>query len=236
LLYRLPKLELDPKVLQALASDGPDAKGTVASAEVKVVVHVVGGGLVTRRRTEALTCILPPRTDGCEIIPLIEQDGDKVVEQLSNADVVHFDCHGHANPPLLRTGATSVPELQLTLPLVEGSLCKVRTGCLVFSNACESDAPELSFGKDRSFGRAFYTKGAGAFLGTLGKVPEGLAFEFADAFYRSLTGAAGGDVGEAFRVARDAMSQHSVIVYALYGNPLKMPFFPLRVSPGLLSC
>jgi hypothetical protein len=105
----------------------------------------------------------------------------------------------------------------------------------VFANACESDAPEFTFEQDRSFGRAFYTKGAAAFLGTLGKVPEGPAFEFADAFYEALVGAAGGDVGEAFRVARDKMKVHPGVVYALYGNPLKMPTFRLRVCPEHLS-
>src|SRR5262249_35158680 len=152
--------------------------------------------------------------------PFVRQFGDVVADGLGDADLVHFDCHGHASDPIrLRTSDDDSPLLQLTLAMVEGGKSLRRGRCVVFANACESDAPDLSLGQGRSFGWAFFTKGAVCFLGTLGKIPEKEALDFAERFYRALAGDADGNVEQAFQVARDAKEHPPVLVYCLYGNP-----------------
>jgi hypothetical protein len=116
LLYRLPKLnhDLDPPDLLAAPATGLDQSPVPRGFHV---IHVVGGG-VGKERCGALSKILPGPEEGCQVRVLTGLNGDEVVVQLGDAVVIHFDCHGHANPPRLRTRADSIPELQLNLSLV----------------------------------------------------------------------------------------------------------------------
>ena len=155
----------------------------------------------------------------------------EILKAISDATVIHFDCHGFRDHParLQTTALTNDKYLQLTLDAVEGKSLCLQRGCLVFANACESNAPSFGLGEARSFGWAFYTKGAGAFIGTLGTVPSKAAFAFVDRFYRALAGQAFGDVGLAFQLAHNDGEMPVRLMYCIYGNPSVLPKFIMRI-------
>ena len=225
LLFRLPRV-LDDEGDEPVPVDDTGPSGPLR------IVHVIGGGLgggYAATRQLLFDDLVPPPERLYECSTLVDCSTSVVLKAVADATLVHFDCHGHRDsPPRLQMTSKTDKYRQLTLDIVQSNKLSLRAGCLVFANACESNAPAFGLSEVRSFGWAFYAKGAGAFIGTLGTVPAKAAFAFADRFYRELAGRAYGEVGRAYWLSIADPDTPARLMYCIYGNPNVLRRFFLR--------
>lgn len=158
-----------------------------------------------------------------------------VRENVREFDILHFAGHaevdGQGSGWLLSDGRFTAEDV---LRLTGGRAFP----SLVFANACGSGRSTRREGATEtwSLARAFISAGVRHFIGTHWEVPDVVASDFAEHFYRGLC--AGLSVGAAVRQARTAAAQThgegSVLwaAYCLYGDPHHVYFPEARLSVG----
>ncbi|MER5474937.1 CHAT domain-containing protein [Streptomyces sp. NPDC002685] len=161
--------------------------------------------------------------DGLEEFPTIDN-----LEEMQEADIVHFTCHGgtdrNGGGPCLQLNPYDTLTGDIDTATVEAMVFG-SPGPLVFGNACSSAAvaPDADVGPPltRGLGMVFFNRGASAFIGSIAPVSKATAVGFAGTFYQHLLGD-GLPVGEALRLTkREAKggSDPSWLFYCLYGSP-----------------
>jgi len=145
-------------------------------------------------------------------------------------DVLHIACHGESDQAQIDDARLIIGDRQTvrhgTQPIAIDALTVQQTaklaqrGPLVFLNACQSGREGQSLTRLGGWPAAFWTAGAGAFVGTSWSVYEKPATAFASAFYDALLG--GATLGSATTAARAAAKQlgdASWLAYLVYGDP-----------------
>jgi len=157
---------------------------------------------------------------GCQVTPLPQPTIQDVIKAAPQNDILHFTCHGrHDNQGssfYLSLGTDILRRLQ---PEQVPSF-RLKSGSIVFANACSSGQPLLTFREFVSFGWKFYSIGAAIFIGTLGPVPVAAAFELAERFYHFFL-VEGLTAGSALRAAKEQVGGKRRnpfgVLYCLYG-------------------
>jgi hypothetical protein len=135
---------------------------------------------------------------------------------------LHFIGHGRYNPDkpdesvLVLGGEALEPD-----DLSGRRLNFGRDQPLVFLNACEVGQVGYSLTRLGGWAPAFLRAGASVFIGSMFRVTDTLAADFAEAFYKELVG--GAPVSQAVRQARAAIKSDtdpSWLGYSLYAHPL----------------
>jgi hypothetical protein len=212
-LARVPKI---PDRDAFLTSD--EAVERYASPHLHKIVNIIGGGL----RLSVIEDIksLFAESEAGILAEVVEKGTlDEVLQAMADADLVHFTCHGHAEPHHCMQLADEHPSpISCLTPINIRNFPKI-TDSIVFANACKSTIPTSFLGELRSFGWEFYKKGAAAYIGTLGLVPTDCAVVFAKRFYEKLL--AGYTVGESLHYARLTARQENPfwLLYTLVGDP-----------------
>jgi len=215
-LARVPKI---PGRGAFSASDGTVQRDP-GITRLRKVVNVIGGrlgsaDLITRVR--ALFVALAAGVS-IEIAAVERATVAEVFRSVAGADLVHFTCHGYADPrPMLQLADDQSLTHSLTPVNLRG--LPNLAGSVVFANACTSAAVGSFLGELRSFGWEFYKKGAAAYIGTLSLVPAEYAVAFAERFYERLLN--GETVGQALHHAKAGAERESPfwLLYTLYGDP-----------------
>ncbi len=180
---------------------------------VNRIVNIVGGDLPNTEADRARTLF--------KVEPIKEQSIGAIFKEFENADLVHFTCHGHLEPACLQVSKNKMRTQNLLITTVQE--LPIDPGCLIFANACSSNAPLISFGKFTTFGLEFYLKGAGIYIGTLGAVPIKYAIEFAESVYKELFNENDNiTIGEAMAKAKaNAANKRNLfwLLYTIYGDP-----------------
>jgi hypothetical protein len=149
--------------------------------------------------------------------PLVQTTWETLSRRASEADILHFLCHGRGQPYHLSYGAGVGQKLYPGQAQDLG----LRYGTVVFANACNSGVAQLMLAQFQSFGSEFYVAGARPFIGTLGPVPEEEAIGFAQLFYEGFA-VQGLSAGQAMRRARQETRRRCHVpiwlFYSLYGN------------------
>ena len=195
---------------------------------IRKIVNVIGAGIdrdVAERATALFTtCSPPPDTE--VVVVSGEETADPVdalYEHLPTADLVHFTCHGEAGPAGVYLRLAKKESSGNNFMVTSLAAGDVKTGCIVFANACSSFRSTRSIRDWVSFGPRFCMSGANAFIGTLDLVPDYPAVLFAEALYRDFfTGVA---IGEALWRTKcqpltiDGATSLAPLLYSLWGNP-----------------
>ena len=213
--FRLPRVRRVPEESSGLAESEEKPTENSNSGDGNRIVHVIGGDLSAEvvRKSDAH---FEKRDESLNLVRLKRKKVATVVQELANATLVHFTCHGHTDPLRLQVSDSDGQAFNLTITTM--GMVEVKDGCTVFANACNSGVAELIFGEFNSFGWEFYRKGADAFIGTLGTVPIDNALEFAQLFYDSLF--ENNDVCMAFGAAIEGTEGPIRLLYCFLGNPL----------------
>lgn len=145
-------------------------------------------------------------------------------------DVLHIACHGQSDQQKIDDARLIIGDRQTirhgVQPIAIDALTVQQTaklatrGPLVFLNACQSGREGQSLTRLGGWPAAFWTAGAGAFVGTSWSVYEKPAAVFASAFYDALLD--GATLGAAAAKARSAAKQlgdASWLAYLVYGDP-----------------
>lgn len=149
-----------------------------------------------------------------------------------NADILHFACHGVANPDsiwdagLLMQGKMQggqYKEDKLMSSEVEG-YANLRDeespGPVVVLNACQIGRTGYNLTGTGGFARAFMKKGAGAFIGTHWSIGDLSALEFSKTLYEQLLD--GKNMMTAVNAARKAAKNNEEVTwlaYVVYADP-----------------
>ncbi|UFH60360.1 DUF7379 domain-containing protein [Sulfurovum mangrovi] len=170
----------------------------------------------------------------CKAQPIKPDKRDVVTAMMQpdNFDILHFACHGTANPNsiwdagLLMQGkmqGNTYKEEKLLSSEVEG-YAKLQhdgsPGPLVFLNACQIGRTGYSLTGTGGFARAFMKQGAGAFIGTHWSIGDNSALEFTKTFYTQLK--EGKNMMSAVTAARKAAKNNQEVTwlsYVIYADP-----------------
>lgn len=155
------------------------------------------------------------------------------IEMPGRFDILHFACHGLANPNLIwdsgllmegkmKNGSyrqdnllSSQVEAFADLQEPDGS-----GGPLVFLNACQVGRQGYSLAGTGGFAKAFVKSGAGAFISTHWSVGDSSALDFSKTLYKQLLD--GKNMMTAVAAARKAaknMEEMTWLSYVVYGDP-----------------
>jgi hypothetical protein len=152
--------------------------------------------------------------------------------QPGNFDILHFACHGVANPDLIwNAGLLMQGKMQgsyfkqekLMSSEVDG-YANLRNeeypGPVVVLNACQIGRSGYSLTGTGGFARAFMKKGAGAFIGTHWSIGDLSALEFSKTLYKQLLD--GKNMMNAVTAARMAAKNNEEVTwlaYVVYADP-----------------
>lgn len=185
------------------------------------ITNVIGGHFrddTTAQKARELFRALP----GVVVTRLIEETLADLVKVLPETDLLHLTCHGSVTHPMLEISGQSTDYMNLNLDVVQN--LPVKAGCFIFANACYSNSAVSVFKILTSFGWEFYKDGAGIYIGTLAKIPEFYAGEFAHQFYQAMFAGNGSTVGQVLREVKLRMSSEQNIhwlMYSMYGDPIR---------------
>lgn len=226
-LFRLPRIKIYSKEKQKRDKTKDISSALKMAGSSNTILHVIGGNLTGDRMRKSDEHF--QRRD--KSIKLVRLEREKVADLAKNickATIVHFTCHGHADPLRLQVSETDNQVFNLTIQAME--VIDVKEGGIVFVNACNSGATEIIFDEFTNFGWEFYKKGTAAFIGTLGTVPIDGALQFAQLFYdRFFTK---GDLCKAFTKARESTTGPVRLLYCIYANPLSLSKIQLGMWEG----
>ncbi|MBI2204742.1 MAG: CHAT domain-containing protein [Candidatus Rokubacteria bacterium] len=146
-------------------------------------------------------------------------------------DVLHVSCHGETSMAKMdetalvltdeRSAGGDVSRVKVDATTLSGAARLAGRQPLVFLNACETGRTSPSLTEWGGWSRAFFERGAGAFVGTSWSVYDKPAAAFAQAFYEAFR--AGKTLAEAASAARAAAKKFgdaSWLAYVVYGDPL----------------
>lgn len=167
---------------------------------------------------------------------MIEPQPGPVIETIArpgSVDLLHFACHGvaahenisHGHLLLqgnMRGGEYKESHLTAAEAQTYFNLATPDNSPLVMLNACRAGRAGYGLSGMGGFARAFISRGAGAFVGTLWAVGDGPALEFTKTFYTALKEGARlyEAVASARRAARDDQQYPATwLAYVVYGNP-----------------
>ena len=158
-------------------------------------------------------------------IRLIENKADlETFLQDSQAEVLHFACHGAFNVELPARSAVKLGDRFLRAAELTPQYRNFAVGRpLVFMNACDSGQLGVGLTGLDGWAEAFLTGDggqAGVFIGSVWQTTDELAAQFAAVFYARLL--AGDRLAEAMRQARAAVKRPgdaTYLSYTLYANP-----------------
>jgi hypothetical protein len=145
-------------------------------------------------------------------------------------DVLHITCHGESDPATIDDARLIISDRQTVRqgvqPVAIDSLTVQRTAKLskrtplVFLNACQSGRQGPSLTRLGGWPAAFWSSGAGAFVGTSWSVHEGPASTFVQTFYTALLdGSTIGDAATKARTEARKIGDASWLSYVIYGDP-----------------
>lgn len=218
LIFRIPRLKNN----RALSYQKSNAsKRQFSLGKTIKVVHVVGGN-INPDHTEKAKSIFETLFGQSSVITLEKENLATLMKQIDNADLLHFTCHGHTDPLFIQLSDKNDKQLNLLIPSLQNDKFLLKSGCIVFSNACNSAAPTVIFGDFVNFGLEFYRKGAAIFVGIIGTIPTEYAIEFSINFYKKLFESKF-NIGKAFWEAKQDMNNKNNffhLLYCLYGNPI----------------
>ncbi len=224
LLVRMPCLPV------SIARDGvrrwPSGRPTLSeSGSGQKILNVIGGGL--KKQAKDCKGLFRAFVDRAEIVLLHERPLWALAEAIRDADLVHFTCHGRHDPLRLQIYKTDDHALNLLVDSVAGDAFCVKPRCVVYANACSSAASEMVFDDFVGFAWNFYTKGAAAYIGTVGAVPTKDAMSFASRFYSRLANGDMNSIYSAYQATREeAFSEGpSCLLFCIYGNYRDEPSF-----------
>lgn len=213
-LIRVPRVPSGPalnlaRVVDVGACASPyDVVGKIASVVGDGIERGDRPGEYSARRTFGRAAPL--------VSELIEAEYPEFFGQVSDADIVHFTCHGRGTPYHLSLG----PSAGKRLLIGQVETLRLKPGVVIFANACSSSQPELFLSEFQNFGWSFYLRGARPFIGTLGPVPTRHAITFAQHFYERFI-VKGLPAGRALREAKRAVAKEFrnpfYLFYCLYG-------------------
>jgi CHAT domain-containing protein len=160
---------------------------------------------------------------------LNERPLSSLTKEIQNADLVHITCHGYRDPLMLRIHETNDRALNLSVDSVAGDDFRIKPRCLIYANSCSSAAGEFSREEFVGFGWEFYTKGAAAYIGTLGTVPTKEAISFARRFYSRLASGQSDNIYDAYQATREEAiaAGPACLLFCIYGNYRDEPSFKL---------
>jgi CHAT domain len=151
-------------------------------------------------------------------------DLSSLLELIRNGDfgLLHFACHNKFNPDdeaaITLGGAPFTPTF-MTHAVIEKALATAAP--TVFINACRSAGQAPTYNRLSGWASMFLEAGAGAFIGSLWAVSDGVAQEFAEELYGQLKCHA--TFGQALMAARAKAATHADdptwLAYSAYGNP-----------------
>ena len=157
-------------------------------------------------------------------------------DDAADCGLLHFACHGDAQAASLlrssllmqglRDGDTVVPE-PLTSDVVgsDARFSSTAASTLVFVNACRAGQTASAISGVDGFAASFIQpeskRGAGAFVGALWQVDDGLALTFAERFYEAMLNeeATLVDAVRAARAASKSKKDFTWLAYSAWGNP-----------------
>lgn len=199
--------------------------------QVKKIINVIGAGISNEvsKRAEKL---FENHPDARVINILGNEDSeslDKIYEQIGNADIIHFTCHGYVSQSdgnlYLQVVRDKAPTYNFMVTTI--ATLSIKPNALIFANACSSAQSQLAIQGSMGFGREFCSgrHEASAFIGALDLIPDFPAVLFAEEFYKNIFH--GNNVGQALRLAKqvgvrtdDGHIGMFQLLYSLYGNPL----------------
>lgn len=188
----------------------------IGEVSINKIVNVVGGQILAETDAKDLF-----RRSGLSSEDLPKKTLNDLVAKVGEAHLLHFTCHGHLDPHMLRISGTLNQSDNLLVDSVR--LLPVQPGLVVFANACDSTFPTVAFGKFKNFGWQFYLKGASVFIGTLGRVPEEGAMVFSKLLYDELRSAKDNRLGPAMKRAKDQYKATGNnpfwLLYVMFGDP-----------------
>jgi hypothetical protein len=214
-LFRLPRVEREGHF------GNRDEQTGLPSEHRRLALHIVGVDIPEEIRNKAAAAF-SALGDRYTVEPICEKPLSVLIDRSADADLLHLTCHGTAEPSCcLFIADTKEPSQNLLVTSLKIPRFRVRPTALVFANACNSAAPQVTFGHMLTFAWAFWHKGVNTYIGTTGVVPAPSAVAFASAFYREAFSRQK-PAAEAFRAAKAEMIQagdYSHVLYALYGSP-----------------
>jgi len=191
---------------------------------IEKTVNVIGGGL-PHDIADSARRLFAQAESGCAVS--ICEGADLTIADLetafSDADLIHFTCHGHLEPlPCLQLGSQApTAPLGILGCLQPSNIClfSIRPQSIVFANACSSVHMGTFLDRTRSFGWEFFLKGVDAYIGTLGMIPTKYAVAFAEAFYEQFLHGATAGAALQYAKANSAHNNPFWLLYCLYGDP-----------------
>jgi len=193
--------------------------GRYPSMRLRKVVHVIGGRLQPSEIVERVRELFTPFEAKVTIKSVERATLAKVFDSITNADLVHFTCHGYAAPEHCLQLGDNLSSVCCLNPINLKTLPESR-GSLIFANACASAVITSFLGGLCNFGWEFYKKGAVAYIGTLGVVPTEYAVTFAERFYEQLL-KEDRTVGDSLYHAKSTAERGNPfwLLYTLHGDP-----------------
>jgi CHAT domain-containing protein len=147
-------------------------------------------------------------------------------------DLLHFACHGEAeagNIANARLRLEGRVENQNYIPAFLSATTVEQHAALadpegnrpvIVLNACQAGRAGYQLTGIGGFARAFLSRGAGVFVGTLWSVGDSPARTFTESFYQSLkSGRTVAQASIAARAAAEAAGDATWLAYAVYGHP-----------------
>jgi serine/threonine protein kinase len=188
------------------------------STQLRKVVNIIGGKLGPSPIVERVRGLFNAFKASILIEAVERATLAEVFQAISQADLIHFTCHGTTTPRPCLQLADDKSLICCLMPSDLQNLVEL-TDSVVFANACTSAAIASFLGQLCNFGWEFYKKGVAAYIGTLGLVPTAYAITFAERFYERLL--AGHTVGESLHYAKSGARRQNPfwLLYTLYGDP-----------------
>lgn len=139
---------------------------------------------------------------------------EELLCEMLSADLIYIKCHGFRDSAFLATGRDFFYDLQIDL--IESDEGGLKTGSLVFVNACYSALAPTDAFTDYGLAVVCLAKGASEFIGTNASVPQYVAQIFADEFFACFCEDDGFDTVRAYLHARDVAPLSAKLIYTLY--------------------
>jgi hypothetical protein len=192
--------------------------------DIKQIINVVGGGLDEKKGVKQGAQKLFDRMQGVKVTLLVEESiadlHRATTANDSEADLIHFTCHGYVDPPMLQIAEDKTEFQNLILDSI--TKLRIKPGCFIFANACYSNSVIDIYKSMTSFGWKFYENGADIYLGTLAEVADTEALKFAEAVYQELI-SNNSTIGQAVYSVKnkEAATRKNInwLMYSVYGNP-----------------
>jgi molecular chaperone DnaK len=175
-----------------------------------------GSPAEAKAEAEALARLLSTKlTTVSELMPLL-----RLITQ-GRFGLLHFACHNRFDPDDGSSIRLDSPFSPTFLATAASDQTLARAAPVIFINACRSLGQIPSYNKLDGWAEKFLRAGAGAFIGSLWDVSDGMAREFAQELYRRLV--AGERLGTAIMAARRAVAAEpgdpTWLAYTVYGDP-----------------